>query len=303
MAPPFGLSRERRRGAARAPYDHFRVDRQGNLVSSDTLQHYHRLVGPFFEWLRDAHPDVEGFEDLDVSVIRSYRAALSTRVSARTGRPFEPATIVDARRLRITFLRWAAAEEYPDDQRILKLKAPRVPSKEATAYHVRQLRAVLAACDPKLPQEELVVRILVGSGVRASEVCGLALEGPDGLSDLVIDSLTRGRVELRVRWDSTGWWSWPTTRPCARRWRIWSRRRRRAAAAATASSRWTAAGTSPPSSASGPHARTTRTSTRTSCSRTCAGARTAAGAPSTPGSCTRAPRPPATCTRPISVTG
>jgi hypothetical protein len=39
---------------------------------------------------------------------------------------------------------------------------------------------------------------VVGSGVRESEVCGLAVRGPDGLSDLMLDSLTRGRVELRV---------------------------------------------------------------------------------------------------------
>ena len=41
----------------------------------------------------------------------------------------------------------------------------------------------------------------MGSGVRNSEVCGLAVDGPDGLSDLMLDSLNRGRVELRVRWD------------------------------------------------------------------------------------------------------
>jgi integrase len=136
-----------------------------------------------------------------VTVIRGYRLDLARRRSERTGRPYEPATILDAHRLLITFLRWAAAEEYTVDPRILKLKAPKVPSKEATVYHVKQLRAILAACDPKLPQEELVVRLLVGGGVRASEVCGLAVEGPDGLSDLMLDSLTRGRVELRVRWD------------------------------------------------------------------------------------------------------
>src|SRR5262245_6314495 len=204
MAPMWviqGTAAGPRHSAIQAAYDHFRVDHQGNLVSANTLQHYHYLVGPFFDWLREAHPDVERFEDLDVSVIRHYRAELSTRTSERTGRPFEPATILDAHRLLVAFLRWAAAEEYPVDPRILKLKAPKVPLKEPTVYHVRQLRAILAVCDSKLPQEDLVVRVLVGSGVRASEVCGLAMEGPDGLSDLMLDSLTRGRVELRVRWD------------------------------------------------------------------------------------------------------
>jgi len=197
-----GTATRPRQSAIEAAYDHFRVDRQGNLVSGNTLDHYHYLVGPFFDWLRDQRPDIERFEDLDVNVVRDYRLALTRRISERTGRPLEPATILDAHRLLVTFLRWADAEEYPVDQRILRLKAPKVPAKEPTLYHIAQLRKILAVCDPKLPQEELTVRILVGSGVRNSEVCGLAVQGRDGLSDLMLDSLTRGRVELRVRWDA-----------------------------------------------------------------------------------------------------
>jgi hypothetical protein len=106
-----GTAALRRQSAIEAAYDHFRLDRQGNLVSANTLQHYRYLVGPFFDWLREAHPDVEGFEDLDVSMI------------------------LDAHRLLVTFLRWAANEEYPVDQRILKLKAPKVPLKERPSTH------------------------------------------------------------------------------------------------------------------------------------------------------------------------
>jgi integrase len=36
--------------------------------------------------------------------------------------------------------------------------------------------------------------------VREPEVCGLAVQEPDGLADLTLDSLTCGRVELRVHW-------------------------------------------------------------------------------------------------------
>lgn len=93
-------------------------------------------------------------------------------------------------------------EEYPVDQRILRLKSPKVPDKEPTLYHIPRLRKILAACNTRRPQEDLTVRILVGSGVRESEVCGLAVGGPDGLSDVMLDSLSRGRVELRVRWDA-----------------------------------------------------------------------------------------------------
>src|SRR5919198_3477176 len=77
-----------------------------------------------------------------------------------------------------------------------------MPEKEPTVYHIAELRAILAACKGTPPAEELAVRILVGAGVRASELCGLAVVGPDGLPDVMTDSLSRGRVELRVRWDA-----------------------------------------------------------------------------------------------------
>ena len=87
------------------------------------------------------------------------------------------------------------------DGRILDLPAPRVPAKEPMVYHIAQVRMVLAACNPEVPTEELIVRLLVGSGIRRAEVCGLAVNAPDGLPDLMVDSMQRGRVELRVRWD------------------------------------------------------------------------------------------------------
>jgi len=69
-------------------------------------------------------------------------------------------------------------------------------------FHIVQLRKILAACNAAVAEEELAVRIAVGSGLRISELCGLCVEGPDGLPDLMLDSLERGRVELRVRWNA-----------------------------------------------------------------------------------------------------
>jgi integrase len=73
-----------------------------------------------------------------------------------------------------------------------------VEAREPIMYHLMQLREILRACDPASPQQELAVRILVGSGVRISELCGLAVEGRDGLPDL-IEAMGHGRVALRVR--------------------------------------------------------------------------------------------------------
>ncbi len=156
------------------------------------------MLGPFLAWLRETTPDALAFEQVDVGVLRHYRAHLAERPSRNGGR-LQPATILDSHRALATFFRWARAEGYPVDARILELKRPRVPDKEPDVYHIAQLRQILAACNQAVPQEEMAVRILVGSGVRVTELCGLATEAPDGLPDLMLDSLGRGRVELRGR--------------------------------------------------------------------------------------------------------
>lgn len=136
--------------------------------------------------------------------MREYRAFLSGRLT-RAGQPLRPKTIAESHNVLpalMTFLKGARAEGYEVQPRILELKRPRVPAAEPTVYHVAQLREVLRACDEHRPEEAVAVRILVGSGVRESELCGLSVVGPDGLPDLMLDSLQRGRVELRIRWDA-----------------------------------------------------------------------------------------------------
>jgi site-specific recombinase XerD len=188
----------RRRPPIRAAYEHFRLDRQGALVTRRTLEFYDSHVLSFLSWL--AGEGVQRFEQLDVEHARLYRARLAS-TPGRHGRMLQPDTLHGSHRAIGTFLRWASREQYAVDDRILGLKAPRIPHKEPTVYHIAQVRKVLAACNPEVPTEDLMVRLLVGSGVRRAEVCGLAVKAPDGLSDLMVDSLTRGRVELRVRWD------------------------------------------------------------------------------------------------------
>ncbi|HXM55740.1 MAG TPA: site-specific integrase [Candidatus Dormibacteraeota bacterium] len=186
-----GLATERRTTPLEEAYAHFRLDRQGLPVSPATLRLYEHTIGRFLRWVRSEHPEVRRF-------VRRYRAELASRPGLR-GRPIQPETLSGSDRALRTFFRWAAAEGYPVADRILALPKVRVPWKEPTLFHIRQLREILAACNPRLPQEALAVRLLIGAGVRRLELCGLAVEGPDGLPDLNVDSLDRGIVELRVR--------------------------------------------------------------------------------------------------------
>jgi integrase len=195
-----GSAPRRRRTPIEDAYDQFRLERQGNRLSPRTLASYDYHLDGFFGWLHAQHPDVRQFKDLTVEVARIYRAEMAARPGQR-GRPLSAETLQDSHASIRVFLRWADNEGYKVDPRLLKLPRVRVPTKEPTVYHMTQLRQILAACNAEFPQQELVVRILVGSGVRISELCGIAIEAPDGLPDLMLDSVERGRVELRVRWD------------------------------------------------------------------------------------------------------
>ena len=81
----------RPRSGIESAYDHFRLERQGELVSQSTLDHYDYMVQPFLDWLRREQPEVRGFEDLDVAwsggIERSWRpVAGEMAVSWRRGR-------------------------------------------------------------------------------------------------------------------------------------------------------------------------------------------------------------------------
>jgi site-specific recombinase XerD len=134
------------------------------------------MVVPFLTWLGEQ--GVRRFEELDAGMVRSYRAGLATR-PGQHGRPLAPKTLLESHRAILCFLRWARREGYEIDPRILDLVLPRVPQKEPTVYHVAQVHRVLAPCSPDVPAEELVVRLLLSSGLRRAEVCGLAVVGPE----------------------------------------------------------------------------------------------------------------------------
>ena len=140
-----GTHDSRLRSQLEAAYAHFRLDRQGNLVTPGTLEYYDYMLGPFLAWLRDTTPGAVSFEQVDVGVMRLYRAYLAERPSRNGGR-LQPATILDSHRALSTLFRWARSEGYPVDARILELKRPRVPDKEPDVFHIAQLRQILAAC-------------------------------------------------------------------------------------------------------------------------------------------------------------
>lgn len=135
-----GPSPSRRHSPIESGYQHFRLERQGALLADKTLLYYDEMVRPFLRWL-----DGEGvrrFDDLNVGLVRTYRAQLAARPS-QYGRPLQPKTILESHRAILCFLRWAKREGYPIYERILDLVAPRVPLKEPTVREGRSRLCLL----------------------------------------------------------------------------------------------------------------------------------------------------------------
>src|SRR5437867_13004751 len=72
-------------------YEHFRLDRQGALLSPKTLIYYDQTVLPFLRWLQAE--GVRRFDEVDVGRVRMFRAYLAARVG-KYGRPLAPKTIL-----------------------------------------------------------------------------------------------------------------------------------------------------------------------------------------------------------------
>src|SRR3989475_12093707 len=82
-------------------YEHFRLDRQGQLLSPKTLIYYDETVLPFLRWL--AAEGVRRFEEGDVGRVRTYRAFLATKMG-KWGRPLAPKRTPGAHRAVPIFL-------------------------------------------------------------------------------------------------------------------------------------------------------------------------------------------------------
>ncbi|WP_374159061.1 tyrosine-type recombinase/integrase [Mycobacterium sp. G7A2] len=92
------------------------------------------------------------------------------------------------------FTRWLIEEGELDDNPLLGVKAPKVDVKMVDALTDDELRLLLRACSGKEfrdRRDEMVVRLLVETGMRAGEVLGLTVEDLDPGRGLVMIHKTK----------------------------------------------------------------------------------------------------------------
>jgi site-specific recombinase XerD len=157
--------------------------------SPTTITSYMRGVRLYLEWCEQSEHAV----DLTRATVQAYIAA---QIDA--GR--EANTV----RLRLAslraFARWLVDEGEIDDDPLVGIKQPKIPTKVVEALTDDQVRAMIGACRGKSfrdRRDEALIRFMVETGLRSSEVVGLAMDDvdlPRGLATVRKGKGAKGRV-------------------------------------------------------------------------------------------------------------
>ncbi len=148
--------------------------------SPTTITSYRRCVRLYLEWCeRAGHP-----QELTRAQVQTYTADL-----------IEQGKEANTVRLRQASLRqfskWLVEEDELPEDPLVGLKPPKLDAKVVEALTDDQLRALIKACQGKSfrdRRDEAAVRLMAETGLRASEVIGVAVTDID---------LTRGLVTVR----------------------------------------------------------------------------------------------------------
>jgi site-specific recombinase XerD len=141
-----------------------------------TLRWYRERLGAFTHWCDGQQ--VTTLEQLSAPLIRRYIDYLQTRPSLKSGRPLDSFTIHGHVRAIRTLLFWAVSEELIDEKLPHKIKPTKREQKVLKILEDKQLDLLFAAARKThtLLRDTALVALLLDTGCRASEMCGLKLD-------------------------------------------------------------------------------------------------------------------------------
>lgn len=138
-----------------------------------TVVLYGMSVRMFSEWLQ-AQGRPATVDELSRAAIREWLATLAETHSASTVRT--------RYRGLFRFAAWAAAEGEVPANPMAGLSPPVAPMKPVPVLSDEQLTALIRTCKGRTfidRRDEAMIRVLLDTGVRVSELCALAVEGVD----------------------------------------------------------------------------------------------------------------------------
>jgi site-specific recombinase XerD len=152
--------------------------------SAETVSWYTGVIARYADWLgaQDLEPTLVHFTLDDV---RSYIVALQG-LQARALHPFQPtenrplsdATINSYVRALRAFSSWLFEEGYTEAPVLARLKAPRMTRKTQEVLTEAEIAAIACGLNPRTEigaRDQAIFLLLLDTGMRAGELCGLRL--------------------------------------------------------------------------------------------------------------------------------
>jgi site-specific recombinase XerD len=171
-------------------------------LSPRTQRWYAEKLEDFAAW---CEAQGVGLEHLTPDHYRRYIALLRTRKN-RYGKPLSSYTLHGYAQVIKGFLNWCVRERHygVDRDFFANIKLPRVDQKIIQVFTHDQLRRMVLATRKEMTKtlwmrDEAILRVLVSTGVRASELCGMTLEDVSfSPTDAHIRVMGKGRKEREV---------------------------------------------------------------------------------------------------------
>jgi integrase/recombinase XerD len=150
-------------------------------LSPKTQEGYVDCLDRFIAWCEANHLTLERVK---APQTRIYLDQLAKATNPRTGKPYSSYYVHYHARVLRAFLRWCHAEEDTEGlvtEKAAKVAMPRLEKHVLSIYTPDELTALLAACKkeayPELQsRSHTAIMLLIDTGIRAGELCGLTLE-------------------------------------------------------------------------------------------------------------------------------
>jgi site-specific recombinase XerD len=184
----------------------FLLDLKARHRSSNTLRHYEHKLRIWSEWMA-TEQGVTELEGITIAHLRAFilhmeHSSVSRHRADRDEQEDDPKvsdiTVFGYAQSIRTFCRWLVAEEILNRNPALRLAWPSVAKRHIQSFTRDHLQAMFAICDLRTTlgfRDYSVMLLLLDTGMRASELCGLTL---DDVFDDHLRVFGKGRKEREV---------------------------------------------------------------------------------------------------------
>lgn len=152
-----------------------------NNLSKETQIWYHNKLKAFTEW---CEKEAIELEHLTPQQIKRYIGLLQEKINPQNGKPLTSDTVHGYAKVIKLFLAWCAQDdefsEYIKSRTVKLISLPKVEVKVIETFTLDQIKALFSVCQNEytpalVKRDTAILALLLDTGVRASELCGLIM--------------------------------------------------------------------------------------------------------------------------------